>query len=96
VHQRPACAGAHQARTGRDHPHPHADDRGGLQEPALGPAKPDPWDGNDADRLRGDPMFKLAMGRLPDDADLCSQPTISRLENLPEASGSRGCHAAAA
>ncbi len=40
-------------------------------------------DGNDADSLRRDPMFKLAMGRLPDDADLCSQPTISRLENLP-------------
>ena len=30
-------------------------------------------------------MFKLAMGRLPDDGDLCSQPTISRLENLPDA-----------
>src|ERR1700710_1289764 len=42
-------------------------------------------DGNDADRLRRDPMFKLAMGRLPDDADLCSQPTISRLGNLPDA-----------
>src|SRR3954451_14368087 len=42
-------------------------------------------DGNDADRLRRDPMFKLAMGRLPGDADLCSQPTISRLENLPDA-----------
>ncbi|MGI4794076.1 MAG: IS1380 family transposase [Janthinobacterium lividum] len=42
-------------------------------------------DGNDADRLRRDPMFKLAMGRLPNDADLCSQPTISRLENLPDA-----------
>jgi hypothetical protein len=42
-------------------------------------------DGNDADSLRSDPMFKLAMGRLPDDADLCSQPTISRLENLPDA-----------
>src|SRR4051794_34669090 len=25
------------------------------------------------------------MGRLPDDADLCSHPTISRLENLPDA-----------
>src|ERR1700712_4364531 len=36
-------------------------------------------DGNDADHLRHDPMFKLAMGRLPDDGDLCSQPTISRL-----------------
>ena len=42
-------------------------------------------DGNDADTLRRDPMFKLAMGRLPDDGDLCSQPTISRLENLPDA-----------
>ncbi len=42
-------------------------------------------DANDADTLRCDPMFKLAMGRLPDDADLCSQPTISRFENLPDA-----------
>jgi hypothetical protein len=42
-------------------------------------------DGNDADALRSDPMFKLAMERLPDDADLCSQPTISRAENLPDA-----------
>src|SRR5947209_3490891 len=40
-------------------------------------------DGNDADRLRTDPMFKLAMERLGDEAALCSQPTISRLENLP-------------
>ncbi len=42
-------------------------------------------DGNDADSLRRDPMFKLAMGRLPGDGDLCSQPTISRFENLPDA-----------
>ncbi len=42
-------------------------------------------DGNDADTLRRDPMFKLVMGRLPDDGELCSQPTISRLENLPDA-----------
>ncbi len=28
---------------------------------------------NDADTMRRDPMLKLAMGRLPDDADLCSQ-----------------------
>ena len=41
-------------------------------------------DGNDADRLRTDPMFKLAMARLGDEAALCSQPTISRLENLPD------------
>ena len=41
-------------------------------------------DGNDADRLRTDPMFKLAMARLGDEAALCSQPTLSRLENLPD------------
>ena len=41
-------------------------------------------DGNDADRLRTDPMFKLAMARLGDETALCSQPTISRLENLPD------------
>ena len=40
-------------------------------------------DGNDADSLRHDPAFKLALGRLPEGAALCSQPTISRLENLP-------------
>lgn len=42
-------------------------------------------DGNDADTLRDDPMFKLAMERLPAGRDLCSQPTISRTENLPDA-----------
>jgi DDE family transposase len=42
-------------------------------------------DGDDADSLRRDPMFKLAMQRLPDDADLCSQSTVSRTENLPDA-----------
>jgi Transposase DDE domain group 1 len=41
-------------------------------------------DGNDADVLRHDPMFKLAMGRLPTSAPLCSQSTISRLENRPD------------
>ena len=41
-------------------------------------------DGSDCDELRADPAFKLAVGRRPEsDADLCSQPTISRLENLP-------------
>ncbi len=41
-------------------------------------------DGNDCDALRCDPAFKMAVGRLPESgADLCSQPTISRLENLP-------------
>src|SRR5919107_2917567 len=41
-------------------------------------------DGNDADSLRHDPVFKLALDALPDGAALCSQPTISRLENLPD------------
>jgi hypothetical protein len=41
-------------------------------------------DGNDADTLRRDPMFKLALDRLPSGNDLCSQSTISRLENLPD------------
>jgi len=41
-------------------------------------------DGNDCDALRADPAFKMAVGRLPaSGADLCSQPTMSRLENLP-------------
>src|SRR3712207_5561095 len=40
-------------------------------------------DGNDADGLRHDPVFKLALDQLPEEAALCSQPTISRLENLP-------------
>jgi hypothetical protein len=38
-------------------------------------------DQNDATSLRSDPLLKLVCGRLPDDADLASQPTISRLEN---------------
>jgi len=37
-------------------------------------------DGNDADTLRGDPMFKMALDLSPSDRELCSQPTISRLE----------------
>ena len=41
-------------------------------------------DGNDADSLRHDPVFKLALDHLPNGAALCSQPTISRLENLPD------------
>lgn len=41
-------------------------------------------DANDLNTLRVDPAFKLACGRLPDTGeDLCSQPTMSRLENLP-------------
>jgi len=42
-------------------------------------------DVDDLDVLRSDPAFKLACGRLPDSGrDLCSQPTLSRLENAPK------------
>jgi hypothetical protein len=41
-------------------------------------------DANDCDALRIDPAFKMALGRAPESgADLCSQPTMSRLEDLP-------------
>ena len=41
-------------------------------------------DGDDCDALRCDPIFKLAAGRAPSSgAPLCSQPTMSRLENAP-------------
>lgn len=41
-------------------------------------------DANDCDALRSDPAFKVAVGRLPESGeDLCSQPAMSRLENLP-------------
>lgn len=41
-------------------------------------------DGNDAASLRHDPSFKMALERNPQTgAALCSQPTISRMENLP-------------
>src|ERR1700719_4008447 len=42
-------------------------------------------DDNAADSLRSDPMFKMALDLTPSDRELCSQPTISRLENLPDA-----------
>ena len=39
---------------------------------------------DDCDDLRGDPLFKLAVGRaLVSGRDLCFQPTRSRLENAP-------------
>jgi hypothetical protein len=41
-------------------------------------------DGNDADALRRDPMFKLALDRLPSAKGLSSHSTISRLGNLPD------------
>lgn len=43
-------------------------------------------DQNDHDTLRSDGIFKLVAGRQPDDRDLASQPTLSRLENAVAAS----------
>jgi hypothetical protein len=41
-------------------------------------------DANDCTKLRNDPVFKMAVGRAPESgAALCSQPTLSRLENAP-------------
>ena len=41
-------------------------------------------DGNDLNRLRHDPLLKIAVGRCPESASpLASQSTISRLENAP-------------
>src|SRR6266536_2260695 len=41
-------------------------------------------DADDCDSLRHDPIFKMAVGRLPESGEpLCSQPTMSRLENWP-------------
>ena len=37
-------------------------------------------DGNDANALRRDPMFKMALDLSPIDRELCSQSTISRLD----------------
>jgi hypothetical protein len=42
-------------------------------------------DGNDLDRLRHDPLLKMAVGRCPETgAALASQSTISRLETTPK------------
>lgn len=42
-------------------------------------------DCDDLDALRTDPAFKIACGRAPESGeDLMSQPTLSRLENLPD------------
>ena len=44
-------------------------------------------DADDCAARRGDPLFKLAVGRAPESGrDLCSQPTLSRLENAPSRS----------
>ena len=38
-------------------------------------------DANDCNLLRGDSALKMSVGRKPSDADLSSQPTMTRLEN---------------
>ena len=38
-------------------------------------------DANDCNMLRGDSALKMSVGRKPSDADLSSQPTMTRLEN---------------
>ncbi len=38
-------------------------------------------DTNDCDTLRHDSALKMMTGLLPSDHDLCSQPTMTRLEN---------------
>ena len=38
-------------------------------------------DANDCNRLRSDSALKMSCGRKPSDADLSSQPTMTRLEN---------------
>jgi hypothetical protein len=41
-------------------------------------------DANECAALRAAPAFKLAVGRLPESgSDLCAQPTMCRLQNLP-------------
>jgi len=41
-------------------------------------------DGNDARRLRSDPVFKMGQDQLSSGHDLASQSTLCRLENLPD------------
>ena len=48
-------------------------------------------DADDCDSLRTDPIFKLAVGRLPESGEaLCSQPTMSGWRMRPRRSRSRG------
>lgn len=44
-------------------------------------------DGNDANRQRSDPIFKMAQDAPPSGRDLASQSTMCRLENLPGVRG---------
>src|SRR5258705_3912003 len=45
-------------------------------------------DADDCDTLRDDPIFKMAVGHAPESGDpLCSQPTMSQLENTPSKIG---------
>ena len=51
-------------------------------------------DANDATALRADPALKVAVGRCPtSDADLASQPTLSRLEKVVTSAESQAINA---
>ena len=55
------------------------------RSPACRPISAGDQDCDDIDALRADPALKLACGRCPESgADLMSQPTLSRLENLAQ------------
>ncbi len=41
-------------------------------------------DGNDANQLRSDPVFKMAQNSSPSGRSLASQSTLCQLENLPD------------
>jgi hypothetical protein len=75
----PAVAGAGAPHDGRDDPLPRPADRGRL--PGRERLR----------RARADPAFKMAGRPAPESgADLCSQPTMCRLENLPRPPRSSG------
>src|SRR3984893_4953679 len=42
------------------------------------------YEDGDANGFRVDPIFKMALDLSPSDRELCSQSTISRLENVPD------------
>lgn len=49
-------------------------------------------DCNDAAVLRFDPMHKLAVGKLPSESPLASQPTLSRFENSVDSTALKALH----
>src|ERR1700689_4415502 len=63
---------------------PHRSRAGGDAAAAMFAIAAGYEDANDCNKLRDDPVFKMAVGRAPESGEaLCSQPTMSRLENAP-------------